>query len=140
LQNPIFGTHRCSREAEAGHLFWSRKTSHLPDQPSYCCFTKPSRLYHVALQDWYVRGNWDRINALCAYNGISFDPTGQRINRHWHWCVYEFTRQVDAIMFWDKFGGRWMRHNDFFYPYRPEDMPEMKVLPFFEKLCKKNGR
>jgi hypothetical protein len=37
---------------------------------------KPSRPYHVALEDWYVRENWDRINALCAYNGAPFDPTG----------------------------------------------------------------
>jgi hypothetical protein len=101
---------------------------------------KPSRPYNVALRDWYVRENWDRINALCAYNGIPFDPTGQRINRDGHWCVYEFARQVDAMVFWDQFGGRWMRHNDFFYPDRPEDMPAMKTPPNFEKLYKKNGR
>jgi hypothetical protein len=56
---------------------------------------KPSRPYHVTLQDWYVRENWDRINVLCAYNGIPFDPTGQRINHDGHWCVYEFARQID---------------------------------------------
>jgi hypothetical protein len=101
---------------------------------------RPSRPYHVALRDWYVRENWDRINALCAYNGVPFDPTGQRINSDGHWCVYEFVRQVDAMMFWDKFGGRWIRHKDFFYPDRPDDMPVMKEPPNFEKLYKKNGR
>jgi hypothetical protein len=59
---------------------------------------KPSRPYHVALKDSYVRENWDRINALCAYNGIPFDPTGQRINREGHWCVYEFARQISAAV------------------------------------------
>jgi hypothetical protein len=101
---------------------------------------KPSRPYNVALLDSYVRENWDRIKALCAYNGVPFDPTGQRIDREGHWCVYEFARQVDAIMFWDKFDGRWLRHNDFFYPDRPDDMPMMKMPPNFEKLYKKNGR
>jgi hypothetical protein len=51
---------------------------------------KPSRPYHVALQDWYVRDNWDRITAICAYNAVPFDPTGQRINREGYWSVYEF--------------------------------------------------
>jgi hypothetical protein len=66
---------------------------------------KPTRPYHVALRDRYVREQWDRIKAICAYNGVPFDSTGERINRDGHWCVYEFTRQVDAIMFWDKFQG-----------------------------------
>jgi hypothetical protein len=101
---------------------------------------KPSRPYNVALQDWYVREQWDRINALCVYNGIPVNPTGQRINRDGSWTVYEFARQVDAIMFWDTFKGRWLRHNDFFYPDRPSDMPAMKIPPNFEKLYKKNGR
>jgi hypothetical protein len=101
---------------------------------------KPSRAYNVALQDSYVRENWDRINALCAYKGIPFDPTGQRINRDGHWCVYEFARQIDAMMFWDRFHGRWMRQSDFFYPDRPDDMPVMKTPPNFEKHFKRNGR
>jgi hypothetical protein len=49
---------------------------------------KSSSPYHVALQDWYVREQWDRINAICAYNGVPFDPTGERINRDGLWCVY----------------------------------------------------
>ena len=90
----------------------------------------------------YVRApeNWDRITALCAYNGICLNPTGQRIDRDGQWCVYEFARQVHAIMFMDQFEGRWLRHNDFFYPDRPEDMPLMRTLPNFEKLYKKNER
>jgi hypothetical protein len=101
---------------------------------------KPTRPYHVALQDRYVRENWDRINALCAYNSIPFDPTGERINREGHWCVYEFARQVDAMIFWDMFAGRWLRYNDFFYPDRPDDLPKMRVPGYFEKFYKKNER
>jgi hypothetical protein len=44
------------------------------------------------------------------------------------------------MMFWDRFSGRWMRHQEFFYPDRPDDMPVMKEPPSFEKLYKKNGR
>jgi hypothetical protein len=81
------------------------------------------------------------VSEPCAPTmGVPFDPTGQRIHRDGHWCVYEFARQLDAMMFWDKFEGRWMRHNDFFYPDRPDDMPLMKTPPIFEKLYKKNGR
>lgn len=54
----------------------------------------PSHPYHVALQDWYVRENWDRITAICAYKDVPFDPTGQKLNRGGYWTVYEFARQV----------------------------------------------
>jgi hypothetical protein len=101
---------------------------------------KESRPYHVALRDHYVRENWDLIRALCVYNGVPFDPTGERINREGYWCVYEFERQVDAIMFWDEFDGRWMRHNEFFYPDRPEDLPKMKTPPNLEKFLPKSRR
>jgi hypothetical protein len=65
---------------------------------------------------------------LCAYNGIPFDPTGERIERGTTWTVYEFARQVDAAMFWDQFKGRGLRHGEFFYPDRPKDLPRMKPL------------
>jgi hypothetical protein len=101
---------------------------------------KLSRPYHVALQDSYVREQWDRINAICTYNGVPFDPTGERINRDGLWCVYEFARQIDAMMFWDKFAGRWMRHSDFFYPDPPEDIPVMKEPPNLDKFIPKHRR
>jgi hypothetical protein len=101
---------------------------------------KSSRPYHVALQDWYVREQCDRINAICAYNGVPFDPTGERINCDGLWCVYEFARQVDAIMFWDTFQGRWMRHGDFFYPDPPKDIPVMKDPPNLDKFIPKYRR
>jgi hypothetical protein len=31
---------------------------------------KPSRPYHVALEDSYIRAHWDEIDALCKLNGI----------------------------------------------------------------------
>jgi hypothetical protein len=41
---------------------------------------------------------------------------------------------------WEKFGGRWMRHNDFFYPDRSDDMPVMKEPPNLDKFLPKNRR
>jgi hypothetical protein len=40
---------------------------------------KPSRPYHVALEDSYVRAHWDEINALCKLNSIPFNATGEKI-------------------------------------------------------------
>jgi hypothetical protein len=40
---------------------------------------KPSRPYHVALEDSYVRAHWDEINALCKLNSIPFKATGEKI-------------------------------------------------------------
>lgn len=147
LQHWSFGKeHLTSDEARRIALAISRIPEFLKPRPGFYSREggdrrwKPSRPFHVALQDRYVRENWDRIKVLCAYNGIPFDPTGQRIDRDGHWCVYEFARQVDAIMVWDRFEGRWLRHNDFLYPDRPSDMPAMKTPPNFEKLYKKNGQ
>ncbi|SDS77207.1 hypothetical protein [Bradyrhizobium canariense] len=39
---------------------------------------KPSRPYHVALEDSYVRAHWDEIEALCKLNAIPFDATGEK--------------------------------------------------------------
>ena len=39
------------------------------------------------------------------------------------WCVYEFAWQLDAIRFWDRFEGRWLRGSEFHYPERPKDLP-----------------
>jgi hypothetical protein len=40
--------------------------------------------------------------------------------------VYEFGQQLDAMMFWDRFRGRWLYGEEFFYPERPDNMPVMK--------------
>jgi hypothetical protein len=96
--------------------------------------------YHVALRYRYVRENWDLIEVLCIYNGVPFDPTGERIDCDGRWCECEFERQVDAMMFWDEFQGRWLRHKEFFYPDRPEDLPKMKTPPNLEKFLPKNRR
>ncbi len=81
----------------------------------------PTRPYHVALEDAYVRENWDQINTLTRMNGIPFDQTGERIERDGCWYVYEFAVQLDAIMFWDEFNGRWLRGEEFIYPERPDN-------------------
>jgi hypothetical protein len=73
---------------------------------------KPSRPYHVALEDSYVRARWDEINALCKLNSIPFNATGEKIRDEGLWCVYKFTWQMDAILFWDRFEGRWLRGSE----------------------------
>jgi hypothetical protein len=86
----------------------------------------PAKPYHVALSFDYVRANKSMISALCNFNNIPFDPTGQRIDDDGEWCVYEFARQQDALLFWDRFSGRWLRRGKFFYPDRPKRMPRWR--------------
>lgn len=95
---------------------------------------KEAKPYHVALEDSYVRRHWDEINATCRLNNIPFDATGERIRRHGLWCVYEFANQLDAMMVWNEFAGRWLHLNDFVYPDKPADMPRMKRIKDWEKF------
>jgi hypothetical protein len=101
---------------------------------------KPSRPYHVALEDSYVRAHWDEINALCKLNSIPFNATGDKIRDGGLWCVYEFTWQMDAILFWDRFEGRWLRGTEFHYPERPKDLPSMMPLKNWPKFDPRNAR
>lgn len=87
---------------------------------------KKSRPYHVALGDLYIREHWGFIDAVCKLNSIPFDATGQRIDRDGTWTVYEFSMQLDAIQFWDRFEGRWLRGEGFIYPDRPNDLPKLR--------------
>jgi len=75
-----------------------------------------------------VRAHWDGINAVCKFNGIPFDATGEQIRREGLWCVYQFAQQLDAMMAWDRFKGRWLLGEEFSYPERPESMPMMKEV------------
>jgi hypothetical protein len=70
-----------------------------------------------------------RIEAVCKMNSIPFDGTGERIERDGLWCVYEFAVQLDAIQFWDRFDGRWLRGEEFIYPDRPKGLPELREPP-----------
>lgn len=47
--------------------------------------------------------------------------------------VYEFTWQMDAILFWDSFQGRWLRGTEFHYPERPANLPALKPLESWPK-------
>jgi hypothetical protein len=67
---------------------------------------RPDRPYHVALEDTYIRAHWDEIYALCRLNSLPFNSTGETIQGDGVWKVYEFTWQMDAILFWDRFKGR----------------------------------
>jgi hypothetical protein len=101
---------------------------------------KASRPYHVALEDSYIRAHWDEINALCKINGIPFIATGEKIEAGTMWRVYEFTWQLDAIQFWDRFEGRWLRGSEFHYPERPKDLPQMKPLENWPAFDPKKAR
>lgn len=101
---------------------------------------KASRPYHVALDDLYVRSRWDEIDTLCKFNRIPFDPTGEKIQERGIWCVYEFEVQLDAMMFWDQFGGRWLRGEEFCYQAKPDDLPKMKFPAGWEKMVRQPYR
>jgi hypothetical protein len=76
----------------------------------------------------YIRAHWHVINELRRFNRIPFDSTGEKIQRDGLWCVYEFGEQLDAMMVWNRFEGRWLRGEEFSYPERPENMPTMKQV------------
>lgn len=101
---------------------------------------RPQRPYHVALEDSYIRSRWDSINALCKLNSIPFNATGEKIRADGLWCVYEFTWQMDAILFWDTFEGRWLRGTEFQYPERPKDLPKMKQPQNLKKFDPRQTR
>jgi hypothetical protein len=67
------------------------------------CEWNPKKPYHVALEDIYVREHWSGIDAICKLNSLPFILTGEKIQRDGTWCVFEFTWQMDAILFWHRF-------------------------------------
>jgi hypothetical protein len=69
--------------------------------------------------DTYIRAHWAEIDALCRLNSLPFNSTGETIQSDGVWKVYEFTWQMDAILFWYRFNGRWLRGTEFHYPERP---------------------
>jgi hypothetical protein len=101
---------------------------------------KEIKPYHVALEDSYVRRHWSEIDATCRLNGIPFDATGERIARDGLWCIYEFANQLDAMMFWNEFEGRWLRLQNFVYPEKSAEMPRMKRIKDWEKFHGKWAR
>lgn len=88
---------------------------------------RPDRPYHVALEDTYVRENWFDIDEICKLNGIPFNPTGERIGGGGRWRVFDFTWQMDAILFWNHFQARWLHGSEFHYPDKPADLPQLKL-------------
>jgi len=56
------------------------------------------------------------------------------------WKVYEFTWQMDAILFWDRFKGRWLRGTEFHYPERPVDLLSLKPLENWPKFDPRDTR
>jgi hypothetical protein len=93
-----------------------------------------------ALEDTYVRAHWGEINALCKLNSLPFNSTGETIQSDGVWKVYEFTWQMDAILFWDRFKGRWLRGTEFHYPERPANLPSLKPLGNWPKFNPRDTR
>jgi hypothetical protein len=95
---------------------------------------RADRPYHVALEDRYIREHWDEIYALCRLNSLPFNATGEVIENDGVWRVYEFAWQMDAILFWERFEGRWLRGTEFHYPERSENLPSLKPLENWPKF------
>ena len=49
----------------------------------------------------------------------AFNATGRGV-------FYEFAVQLDAIQFWDRFDGRWLRGEEFIYPDRPKGLRQLR--------------
>ena len=82
----------------------------------------------------YMRARWAEIDALCRLNSIPFNLTGEKIREGGLWHVCEFSWQMDAILFWDRFEGRWLRGSEFHYPERPKNLPSLKPLQNWPKF------
>ena len=48
--------------------------------------------------------------------------------------------QMDAILFWARFEGRWLRGTEFRYPERPVNLPSLKPLKNWPKFNPRNVR
>lgn len=89
--------------------------------------------FFVALEDRYIREHRDEIYALCRLNSRPFNATGEVIQNDGAWRVYAFTWQMDAILFWERFEGRWLGGKEFHYPDRQENLPSLKPLENWQK-------
>jgi hypothetical protein len=69
-------------------------------------------------------------------NSLQLNSTSERRI----WRVYEFAWQLDAIPFWDRFEGRWLRASEFHYPERPENLPVLKPLTNWPKFNPRDVR
>jgi len=47
---------------------------------------------------------------------------------------------MDAILFWDRFQGRWLRGSEFHYPERPANLPSLKPLANWPKFDTRDTR
>ncbi len=101
---------------------------------------RADRPYHVAIENNFLRENWFEIDALCKLNSLPLNATGEIIRDGGTWRVHEFAWQMDAILFWDRFKGRWLRGTEFHYPERPADLPQLKPLANWPKFDPRHAR
>jgi hypothetical protein len=91
---------------------------------------RADRPYHVALEDMYIREHWEEIYRLCQVcHSMRPAKPNDGVRK-----VYEFTWQMDAILLWDRFQGRWLRGTEFHYPERPANLPSLKPLKSWPKF------
>jgi hypothetical protein len=94
-------------------------------------YWRDTHRYHVALEECYVRENYDEIVACCRFNKVPFDATGEKLQGELAgWITYEFAYQFDAIRFWHKFNGRWMAGEGFILPTLPKEFRPMQSLKY----------
>jgi hypothetical protein len=54
--------------------------------------------------------------------------------------VYEFAWQMDAILFWDRFNGRWLAARSFTFPSGRSILPSLKLLENWPKFNPRDTR
>jgi hypothetical protein len=74
-----------------------------------------------------------RLSGLTAGGAVLPGPEstcegGEVIKRDGTWRVHEFTWQMDAILFWNRFQARWLRGDEFHYPEAPQGLPPLKDI------------
>jgi hypothetical protein len=85
-----------------------------------------------------LRTYWNEIYALCKLNSLPFNSTGETIQSDGVWKVYEFTWQMDAILFWDRFESL-AAAPEFHYP-SVANLPSLKPLKNWPKFNPRDTR
>jgi hypothetical protein len=75
---------------------------------------------------------------MCQLNSLPFDATGETMQNDGLWKVYEFT--LDAILFSDRFQGRWLGGTEFHFPERPANLRFLKPLQNWPKFNPRDTR
>jgi amino acid transporter len=112
-------------------------------------FVSAPLAFDAGIHSWSTTTRWRTVisestgtksTLFANFNSLPFNATGEVIESGGVWRVYEFTWQMDAILFWARFEGRWLRGTEFHYPERPENLPSLKPLKNWPKFNPRNLR